>query len=279
MFASETPTMFTMDNNTAIAALAPTATYEPTPSVEQVVPVATTTPRHWTFPIAAQPILRMEADGRLAPRVMGYEYLLRPTGGDPMEVAKRLDRIGLGVSLTRAMIRVAIESASSHDGFVAVNLTPDALAQPGITNTIRRWLETSGLDPQRLVLELSEWAMPRDLDRTLIVMRALREMGVRLAVDDLGGGVSPLRYLMQPVDMVKLAKSVLDRAVKSDDTQQLLALVDYVSALGAELVWEGVETPTHLNWIASLNRKALMQGYVFGQPDPAGQVALPRNVA
>ena len=137
MFASETPTMFTMDNNTAIAALAPTATYEPTPSVEQVVPVATTTPRHWTFPIAAQPILRMEADGRLAPRVMGYEYLLRPTGGDPMEVAKRLDRIGLGVSLTRAMMSTEGSSSNRLRMAVLIGIWSASLG--------RSWLRRLGL--------------------------------------------------------------------------------------------------------------------------------------
>jgi EAL domain-containing protein (putative c-di-GMP-specific phosphodiesterase class I) len=150
---------------------------------------------------------------------------------------------------------------------VSVNLSAVQLHSVGLVERVQQILEQTGLEPRRLVLELTESVLVDDVEDAVRILGRLRSIGVRLALDDFGAGYSSLRYLKRlPFDIVKLDKGLLE-GINHDPAA--LALVDAVlgllNRLGLRTCAEGIETPGQLAVIESLGCE-LGQGFLVAKP-------------
>jgi len=150
---------------------------------------------------------------------------------------------------------------------VSVNLSPKHLGDPRLIDTVRSALEDSGLPPERLMLELTESAIIHDRRFALEQLRALKAMGLSIALDDFGVGYSSLDVLRSfPFDCIKLDASFV-AAIEHD--QQAVSILRSVAALGTTLnmavLAEGVEQPAQLAIIEREGCSAV-QGYLIGRP-------------
>jgi diguanylate cyclase (GGDEF)-like protein/PAS domain S-box-containing protein len=155
---------------------------------------------------------------------------------------------------------------------VSVNVSPVQLRHPALVGQVRSALTTSGIAPDRLVLEITEDVLLDDLDAAVAVLERIRALGVRLALDDFGAGYSSLRYLRRlPVDVVKLDRALLADVDHDDDARSLLAAVlGLVYSLGRLAVVEGVETLPQLQAVQALG-DVCVQGWLFAPPLPVAQ--------
>jgi EAL domain-containing protein (putative c-di-GMP-specific phosphodiesterase class I) len=150
---------------------------------------------------------------------------------------------------------------------VSVNLSAIQLHSAGLVERIQEILEQTGLEPRRLVLELTESVLVDDVEDAVRILGRLRSIGVRLALDDFGAGYSSLRYLKRlPFDFVKLDKGLLE-GINHDPAA--LALVDAVlgllNRLGLRTCAEGIETAAQLAVVESLGCE-LGQGFLVAKP-------------
>jgi diguanylate cyclase (GGDEF)-like protein/PAS domain S-box-containing protein len=161
------------------------------------------------------------------------------------------------------------------DGFyMSVNLSARQLAEPGLVDTVGRALETSGLPPEALVLEITESALMADFDAALDQLNALKRLGVRIALDDYGTGYSSLNRLGKlPVDIVKIDKTFIDQLTVSREGRALVqSVLDVTRALGMSSTAEGIEQHAQRAALEEMECDSL-QGYLFAKPKPADDAA------
>jgi EAL domain-containing protein (putative c-di-GMP-specific phosphodiesterase class I) len=131
-------------------------------------------------------------------------------------------------------------------------------------------LRLAGIDPSRLVLELTETAALDDLDRIAAALQEIRNMGVGWAIDDFGTGYCSLTYLSRlPVDTVKIDKSFVQSTAAADDSI-VGAIIAMAHGLGMTVIAEGVELPEQLSGLAARGCD-LVQGFLLGRPVPADE--------
>ena len=157
---------------------------------------------------------------------------------------------------------------------VAVNLSSRALHDAELPARVAGLLARYGVQPARLTLEIGESAVMRQPARVLDVLRLLKRIGVRLAIDDFGSGSSSLELLQElPVDGIKVDRSFVRRA---DEGAQGMPIIAFILGLarscGLEAVVEGVETPAMRALLEALGCDAA-QGYLFARPLPAAELA------
>ncbi len=145
---------------------------------------------------------------------------------------------------------------------VAVNLSAHHLADPGLPADVARILATTGLDPSRLELEITESALMADPARALTILEQLSEMGVALSIDDFGVGYSSLNYLKKlPVGVLKIDRSfVMNMETSPDDAMIVRSTIDLARNLGLRTVAEGVESLRVMNALQALGCDAA-QGF------------------
>jgi diguanylate cyclase (GGDEF)-like protein/PAS domain S-box-containing protein len=156
---------------------------------------------------------------------------------------------------------------------VSFNISPHQLQQPEFISVLRDAIESNGIDPHMLQIEITETAAMINIDRTMRLLGDIREMGVTIAIDDFGTGQSSLIYLKQfPIDTIKIDKAFL-RDMTDDETAA--ALVSYVINLAHTLrlnvVAEGVETEQQYSFLRHYACDQ-MQGYLFSHAVPASEV-------
>ena len=147
---------------------------------------------------------------------------------------------------------------------MSVNLSVKQLQSETIVDDVRAALETNGLQPSTLMLEITETVMMADTDVVIQRLKDLKSLGVLLAMDDFGTGYSSLSYLSRfPVDMIKMDRSFLASG------QHASGLAAAIIALGAsldlEVVAEGIELPEQISSLRNLNCE-FGQGFVFAEP-------------
>jgi EAL domain-containing protein (putative c-di-GMP-specific phosphodiesterase class I) len=160
-------------------------------------------------------------------------------------------------------------SAAGERLSVSVNVSGVQLGGPELPKAVERALQTSGLAPARLALEITETELVRDIDASIDTLLALKAFGIRVAIDDFGTGYSSLNYLRRlPIDLLKIDKVFIDKlGATSQDSAIVAAIAAMGRALNFRTVAEGVERPEQL---ASLRALAcdLGQGYLFAKPLP-----------
>jgi EAL domain-containing protein (putative c-di-GMP-specific phosphodiesterase class I) len=134
-------------------------------------------------------------------------------------------------------------------------------------------LAVTGLEPDRLSLEITETAFGDDPARALEVLRRLKEIGVRLELDDFGTGYSSLTYVRNfPIDALKIDRSFVQGLCQSpEDAAIVAAVISMGRALGVNVVAEGVESEDQAFALSTLGC-TLAQGFLFSRPVPAGQL-------
>jgi diguanylate cyclase (GGDEF)-like protein/PAS domain S-box-containing protein len=207
-------------------------------------------------------------------RVAGCEALLRwrhPKRGlvPPVEFIPLAEETGMIVPIGEWVLRRACAAAAGwpNDLRVAVNLSAVQFKNRNLIGAIIAALESSGLDPERLELEITESIMLRDTESTLATLHQLRDLGVQIAMDDFGTGYSSLSYLRQfPFDRIKIDQSFVRELGRQRDA---LAIVRAVTTLGLELgmaiTAEGVETQQQLEVLEQVGCTEI-QGYLFSRP-------------
>jgi diguanylate cyclase (GGDEF)-like protein/PAS domain S-box-containing protein len=155
---------------------------------------------------------------------------------------------------------------------LSVNLSGRQLQDPDLAPAVDELLETVGLDPQALCVEITETVLMEDAVG-VGALKALKSIGVRVSVDDFGTGYSSLGYLRRfPVDEVKIDRSFVARlGTDPADAAIVAAVVSLGHALGVSVVGEGVETEAQLDELRELGADAA-QGFLFAPPQPAADL-------
>ena len=153
---------------------------------------------------------------------------------------------------------------------MSVNLSARQLARSDFVSLVTRALQQAGLDPSQLCVEITETAVMEDSDSIVGGLRALRDLGVHVAIDDFGTAYSSLSYLTRfPVDALKVDRSFVDGLGRDEQASVIVAAIVGLShALGLSATAEGVETSEQLDALRELGCD-VAQGYYFGHPGPA----------
>jgi len=152
-----------------------------------------------------------------------------------------------------------------------VNVSPRQLCDPDVVDDVTQILSAAGVEPTRLVLEITETTLFEDTASIQSTLAAFQRMGVRFALDDFGTGYSSLSLLDRlPVDMLKLDKSFV-AGIAATGSPLVPAIVELGRGLGLETVAEGIETPEQL---ASLRAMGCEwgQGYLLAVPMDAASM-------
>jgi diguanylate cyclase (GGDEF)-like protein len=152
---------------------------------------------------------------------------------------------------------------------VAVNVSGRHVLHADLTANVRSALDESGLDPRRLIVEVTETVLVDDLHRAGQQLQALRDFGVRVAVDDFGTGYTSLAHLRAlPIDEIKIDRSFVSQLDGAQERSLVQMVNELAHHLGVPTVAEGVEEEQHASDLAQLGCDAL-QGYYFSRPlDP-----------
>jgi EAL domain-containing protein (putative c-di-GMP-specific phosphodiesterase class I) len=152
---------------------------------------------------------------------------------------------------------------------IAVNLSARQLQRPEIVSDVTDILAESGLEPSSLVIEITESVMMQDMELSIQRLGELKNLGVKLAVDDFGIGYSSLNYIRRfPVDILKVDKSFIDGVADSGEEAALTAaIIELAGILHLRPVAEGIERADQLEKLLALNCE-LGQGFYFAKPMP-----------
>jgi diguanylate cyclase (GGDEF)-like protein len=221
-----------------------------------------------SFQLAYQPLYSFH-DGML----LGFEALLRwPEGWprqSPTDFIPVAEESGLINSVGVWALETACRTAANWTNplKVSVNLSPVQFREGNIVSIVKKALRTSGLDPGRLELEVTESLWIQDSDSVLNQLRELRRLGVSIALDDFGTGYSSLTYLWKfPIDTVKIDQSF----VREMETEpKASAIIQTIMSLGKVLdltiTAEGVETQEQARILKEAGCDQA-QGFLFGRP-------------
>ena len=231
--------------------------------------------------LAFQPIIDIDTE-----RVAGVEALVRWPHEErgllaPGDFIPLAESTGLIAPLGRWVLREACRLGASWRMMlptgvpfsVAVNISGAQLQNPEITDDLVAALERSGLPPSYLMLEITESTVARDGDGALHRLRALKSLGVQLAIDDFGMGYSSLSSLERfPVDVLKIDKSFVSH-VGADESRRSLArmIVALGDALSLKTIAEGVERPEQAAALSAMGC-AYAQGYYYSRPVSAAEI-------
>lgn len=209
-------------------------------------------------------------------KVAQFEALIRwrhPSQGYvmPAHFIPAAERTGVIVNIGRwALERACREILSRSSSLeIAVNVSAVEFMSSDVSKSVEHALEETGLHPRRLTIELTETVLLSDVQHLLRQLERIRDMGVKISVDDFGSGYSSLAYVHSlPIDSIKLDRSFI-QSMKS--SERSMSVVDGVLKIARDLklstVAEGIETECEAD-IMRKKRVTYMQGYYFGRPAP-----------
>ncbi len=212
--------------------------------------------------------------------VAGFEALARWTHEDrgeisPAEFIPVAEESGLILTLGRWALDKATRTLADWDRsaggklpfYVAVNLSAMQVARDDIAGVVAGALKSSGLDGNRLTLELTESSIVQDPGRATRVFEALKALDTTVAMDDFGTGYSSLAYLQRlPIDVLKIDRSFVSGMMVDPDSVAIVrAVLSLAEALGMSTTAEGIETVELAMTLAALGC-ASGQGYYFAKP-------------
>jgi len=157
---------------------------------------------------------------------------------------------------------------------IGFNLSPRQLWQPDPVRRIADQIEDSGVDPQRITVEITESTAMNDPDRTLEVLHGFKDHGLKLAIDDFGTGYSSLsRLRYMPVDVLKIDRTfVRDVNADKQSASMVSAIIALANNLSMEPLAEGIETEEEWRFLAARGCSS-GQGFLFSKPVPADEIS------
>ncbi len=222
-------------------------------------------PRH-EFALEYQPIVNL-ADWR----ILGAEALLRwrhPERGllGPDQFIAIAEEAGLIGPIGEWVLQQACREAARWPEPItlAVNLSPLQFRDAGLVETILKALHSTGVNPKRLELEITETTVLDTSSQTMAALWKLHGQGVRIALDDFGTGYSSLSYLQRfPFDKIKIDRSFIrDLGYEKDDSSIILAIIGLAERMNMIVTAEGVETSEQALLLTSYGC-AQAQGHLF----------------
>jgi diguanylate cyclase (GGDEF)-like protein len=216
----------------------------------------------------------------LSGRVSTCEALVRwihPRRGmvSPNDFIPLAEENGLIVPIGELVLRTACaEAATWSDSIkIAVNLSAVQFRSPDLVARVTAILAETGLEPERLELEITESILIADKDRVMNTLHALRSLGVRIALDDFGTGYSSLAYLTSfPFDKIKIDRTfVRDVPDRPESAAIVRAILSLAETLNLSTTAEGVEQTDQLDWLRA-NGCQQAQGFLYSRPVPAGDL-------
>jgi diguanylate cyclase (GGDEF)-like protein len=227
------------------------------------------------FRLVYQPIYNLDDLSLLS-----VEALLRwehPTRGTiaPVVFVPLLERSGAIVEVGRWVLQEACRQMAAWrdlgtDLSVSVNVSARQLDSDAVIDDVALALSVSGLEPDRLVIEITESALMRDIEQSATRIQALKALGVHVAIDDFGTGYSSLAYLQQlPVDSLKIDRSFVSAMDPSPESQAIVrTIVQLGRELGLKTLAEGVETTAQVDQLRG-EQVDEAQGFLLARPlDP-----------
>ncbi len=228
--------------------------------------------------VSYQPIVELVSE-----RLAGFEALVRwnhPERGQipPVHFIPIAEETGLVVTLGRWVLAAACRQlvrwqAQRPPGmpelFMSVNLSPRQLEEPGFADTVRAVIAETGVNPKWLKLELTESAVMRRPEESIVILRELKSLGVGLSIDDFGTGYSSLSYLHKfPLDSIKVDRSFVSALHLSEENRAIVRIiVDLARLLGFDVIAEGIESESDANLLRALACD-YGQGYFYSRPQP-----------
>jgi diguanylate cyclase (GGDEF)-like protein len=222
--------------------------------------------------------------------IVGLEAQLlwdHPTRGlmEPVEFLWLAEEAGLAPAIDDWVLAEAcrhaadwIEAGPSGTPLrVCVNLSSPQRAQSGLVETVRQVIDEAGIEPSSLCLEITEAIVMRDAEAAIRTFRALKELGVTIAVDEFGSSQSSLGALKRmPLAVLKVDRSFVaglgEESADGEDAAIVSAMINMAHALGLVTVAEGVETREQLEYLKDLECD-IGQGLYFARPRPAEAIA------
>jgi len=214
-------------------------------------------------------------------RVTGIEALLRWQHPDlgliaPMQFIPLAEENGLIVSIGRWVFDTALRQnvAWQKEGLpklsMAVNLTARQFLDDNLVLDIQNALRETGMDPELLELEITEAMVMHDMKTSTRILQALKQMGVRIAIDNFGTGYSSLSKLKGfPLDTIKIDGSFIHDVVPGSEGKSLTeAIIELGKSLGFTVVAEGVESKEQVDYLR-LHSCDQYQGFYINKPMPA----------
>ena len=227
------------------------------------------------FVLHYQPIVALESSNML-----GMEALVRwqhPKFGllPPMKFIPLAEETNLIVPLGEWILREACQQAQkwrddyagNFDISVTVNISIRQFQQNELVDIVSSALESSGLPPRSLILEITESFMMQDTEATIAKLDGLKKLGIRLAIDDFGTGYSSLSYLQRfPIDILKIDKSFIDKLGQGSEGNAVArAIIMMGDSLNLKTIAEGIEHPEQIEALQILGCEA-GQGFHFARP-------------
>ncbi len=153
---------------------------------------------------------------------------------------------------------------------MSVNLSGKHFEQPDIVEQIRSIIKNTGVNPACLKLEITESAIMENAENTIMLLKNLRSLGVRLSIDDFGTGYSSLSYLHRfPIDILKVDRSFVSTMEDGSENGEIVrTVIGLAKTLNLSVVAEGIETIHQLHQLRILGCE-YGQGYLFSRPVPA----------
>ncbi|NRD77037.1 EAL domain-containing protein [Bacillus sp. BRMEA1] len=210
-------------------------------------------------------------------KILGAEALIRwnhPTLGmvSPNEFIPIAESNGFINEIGEWVLRTACEqnmkwqSSGYSPITMSVNVSRRQLQQKSFIDMVKTILNGTGLSPQYLVLEVTESVPLENFDDTIITLTQLKELGVKIAIDDFGKGYTSLHYIEKfPLDFVKLDKSLIDNLKTGIESVTVKTIIDLCKSLNIATIAEGVETKEQLNTLSKYKCDKT-QGYYVSKP-------------
>lgn len=212
-------------------------------------------------------------------QISGYEALMRwqhPSNGlvMPLDFIPIAEETGLIHEVGARALNLACQEAASWSGkqTVAVNLSPVQFKNSDLVKIVGLALADSGLEPERLELEITESVLLENSEGNIDTLKELKALGVNIALDDFGTGYSSLGYLRSfSFDRIKIDKSFVQ---DMGESREALSIVRAITGMSGSLLIkttaEGVETDAQLEQLRA-EGCSHFQGYLFGRPQPASE--------
>ena len=230
------------------------------------------------FVIHYQPMIEVDSH-----RVLGAEALIRwknPELGllSPDEFIPIAEDCGLIFPIGEWVLRTACAQMkrwhrAGHDELhIAVNLSARQFQQHDLIAMIEQILDETSLPARALDIEITESTAMHNVELSLAIMTRLKQMGVRISIDDFGTGHSSLSYLKRfPIDTVKIDQNFIrDLSSTTNDGAIISAVISMARALKLRVVAEGVETEEQLAFLRRQHCEAI-QGFLYSRPLPADE--------
>jgi diguanylate cyclase len=236
--------------------------------------------RNGEFSLHFQPITSSATHG-----VVGVEALIRwhhPVHGlvPPSTFIPLAESVGLINYLGNWVLKAACMQLTQWDEqgislqYIAVNVSPQQFRNPRFKDSVHEAIELTGIDPCRLVFEITESLLMHDPQHAKTLLEELTALGIRFAVDDFGTGYSSLAYLQRfPLSKLKIDRSFVENLLTSRNDQAIVnAVVGLARTLDLELVAEGVETEAQRELLTKLGCDHI-QGWLVCKALPSEELA------